>query len=328
MVLAAEAADCDVLWLVKGPIQAFQHHRGITHSFLGVPFLAAATLGFVYLVHRYWLGRRKPRPGFSPPRWGYLYTLAVVAALSHLLLDYATAYGIRLFQPFNWRWYSWDIMFIFDPIMFAVLVLGLVMPSLFGLVDQDIGVRRRGPRGRGAAVFALLCVLVLYGFRDYQHRRALNAMNSVTYNGATAQRIAAYPYMVSPFQWLGVVETANFFQTVPVDSSTPQVDPHGGSRTFYKPEETNVTRAAKASYYGRVYLDWAVFPYVQSEKLDAEGKGYLVRFQDLRYDYPDFGARGGLGGFVVLAPDLQVEEQGPNSSMPKWLKTLEPPLPN
>ena len=31
MVLAAEAADLDVLWAVKGPIAALQHHRGITH---------------------------------------------------------------------------------------------------------------------------------------------------------------------------------------------------------------------------------------------------------------------------------------------------------
>ena len=32
---------------------------------------------------------------------------------------------------------------------------------------------------------------------------------------------------------------------------------------FYKPEETEVTRAAKSTHFGRVYLDWAVFPYVQ-----------------------------------------------------------------
>jgi inner membrane protein len=45
MVLAAEAADLDVLWAFKGPIAALQHHRGITHTFLGAPFAAAATVG-------------------------------------------------------------------------------------------------------------------------------------------------------------------------------------------------------------------------------------------------------------------------------------------
>ena len=207
MVLAAEAADCDILWEIKGPIAALQHHRGITHSFVGVPFMAAATLAGVYVLHRLWLGRRKPRPGYPPVRWGLLYWLALLAALSHLLLDYTTAYGIRLFEPFNYRWYSWDIMFIIEPIMLVVLILGLALPGLFGLVNQEIGARSKGPGGRGGAIFALICVVVLWGYRDFQHRRALNAMNSITYNGATATRIAAYPYMINPYRWLGVVET-------------------------------------------------------------------------------------------------------------------------
>src|SRR5581483_9834714 len=94
MVLAAEAADIDVLWGLKGSIAGLEHHRGITHSFVGVPFIAAAVLGL-----------------------GYLYFCALLAALSHLLLDYTTAYGIRLFEPFNYRWYSWDIVFIVDPLI-------------------------------------------------------------------------------------------------------------------------------------------------------------------------------------------------------------------
>ncbi|HUI84053.1 MAG TPA: metal-dependent hydrolase, partial [Candidatus Binatia bacterium] len=59
MVLAAEAADVDVLWEFRGSIAALQHHRGITHSFVGVPLVAAAVWGCVYLVHRLQRGRRK-----------------------------------------------------------------------------------------------------------------------------------------------------------------------------------------------------------------------------------------------------------------------------
>lgn len=323
MTLAAEAADVDVLWALKGPIEAFQHHRGITHSFVGAPFVAAATLGFVYLLERYWLSKRKRRAQGPPVRWLYLYGLALIAALSHLLLDYTTAYGTRLFEPFNYRWYSWDIMFIIEPVMLGLLVLGLVMPGFFGLINQEIGAKSKGPRGRGWAIAALVGVVMLWGYRDYQHRRALSAMNSVMYNGAVAQRVAAYPYYVNPYRWLGVVETADFFETMPVDSSTPQVDPKNEARIFYKPEETPVLEAAKASYFGRVYLDWAAFPYVQEEKLEGEVRGDLVRFQDLRYAYPEMRGRGTLGGFVLLNPKLQVEAEGPNSARPKWLKELE-----
>ncbi len=145
-------------------------------------------------------------------------------------------------------------------------------------------------------------------------------MSAVTYNGATATRIAAYPYVINPYRWQGVVETQDFFQIVPVDSSKPEIDPHGEARTFYKPEETPASRAAKASYFGRVYLDWAVFPFVETQTLEGDPKGYLVNFQDLRYAYP---GRTALGGFVLLSPDLQVQEQGMNSERPAWVKKVQ-----
>jgi inner membrane protein len=318
MVLAAEAADLDVLWAIKGPIAALQHHRGITHSFLGAPFVAAVTVGFVYLLRRWrtWAGKSETSRSKLPVRWGYLYWLALLAALSHILLDYTTAYGIRMFAPFNWRWYSWDIVFIIEPVILVALILGLVVPSLFGLINQEIGARSTGPRGRGGAIFALVCLVLVWGLRDYQHRRALNAMGSVLYQRAVPVKLAAYPYWVNPFRWHGVVETEAFFQTVPVDSMAPAVDGRSEAYTYYKPEETPVTQAAKASYFGQVYLDWAVFPLTQTEQLQGVFKGYLVRFQDLRFDYPASHGSGRLGGWVLVGPDLRVQEQGMNSNKP------------
>ena len=45
--LAAEAADMDILWGLRGPVANLQHHRGITHTFLGAPFVAAVVVGLV-----------------------------------------------------------------------------------------------------------------------------------------------------------------------------------------------------------------------------------------------------------------------------------------
>lgn len=325
MVLAAEAADIDMLWMFKSQLAALQHHRGITHSFVGMPFMAAATLGFVYLVHRLRLRLRPPKPSIRPKlavRWGYLYWVALLAALSHLLLDYTTAYGIRLFEPFNYRWYSWDLVYIVDPVIWAALLAGLMLPALFGLINQEIGVRSKGPRGRGGAIFALVCLVLIWAVRDNQHRRALNAMNSFLYRGALAQRAAAYPYMINPFHWHGVVETPDFCETVPVQSLAPEID-DSQAQLFYKPEETDVTIAAKSSHLGRVYLDWALFPYVQAQTLEGATKGYFVDFIDLRYTYPESSRRTALGGYVVLSPDLQVLQQGMNSWTSPTVESLE-----
>jgi inner membrane protein len=322
MVLAAEAADIDVLWEFKGSIAGLQHHRGITHSFVGAPFVAAAVLALVYALHRFRSRFRAPTQRL-PLRWGYLYFCALVAALSHLLLDYSTAYGIRLFAPFDWRWYTWDIVFIIEPLMWLALIAGLTLPALFGLINQEIGARSRGPRGRTGAILALVCVVLIWGVRDFQHRRALTAMNSFLYHGAAPLRVAAYPYMINPFRWHGVVETAGFFETVPVDSFTPEVRSESEGRIYYKPAETAVTLAAKSSYFGRVYLDWAVFPFLQVQKIADPTAAYLVEFQDLRYTYPDFRqGRSPLGGYVLLSPDLRVLEQGMNSSRSPAVESL------
>ncbi len=139
MTLAAEAPDLDVLSRFDGAAFALNHHRGFTHSFLGAPLVAAAVVGFVYLIWR-WRGRKLHNPDL-PPRWGLLFIFACLAGFSHILLDYTTSYGVRPFWPFSERWYSWDIVYIVEPVLLVILVLGLAVPSLFSLINEEIGAR-------------------------------------------------------------------------------------------------------------------------------------------------------------------------------------------
>ena len=74
-----------------------------------------------------------------------------------------------------------------------------------------------------------------------------------------------------------------------------------------KPEETPVTLAAKSSYLGRVYLDWAKYPVVETEQIDS---GYIVRFRDLRYYDPNQTRRDLLGASVELDRSLNVVREG------------------
>jgi len=149
LTLAAEAPDLDVLGSFRGSAFGFAHHRGFTHSFVGVPLDALAVVSFVYLIWR--IRGRKIKDPKLPPRWGLLFLYACLAGLSHILLDFTNNYGVRPFWPFSEKWFSWDIVFIVEPVMLAFLILGLVVPSLFGLIDKEIGARSRGPRGRVAA---------------------------------------------------------------------------------------------------------------------------------------------------------------------------------
>ncbi len=57
-VLAAEAADLDIVWGFAGPVESLKHHRGITHTFLAVPVVAGVVVGAVWVLDR-WLKRRR-----------------------------------------------------------------------------------------------------------------------------------------------------------------------------------------------------------------------------------------------------------------------------
>jgi len=329
LVLAFEAPDIDSVSYFGGSITGLQHHRGITHSLVGAPFMAAGVIALVYGIHR-WRSSRQNVAAESasssavpklPPNWKLLYAYALLGSLVHLFQDFTNNYGVRPFAPFNEKWYSWDIVFIVDPIMLLAMLLALVLPGLMGLVSEEIGSRKPQFRGRGAAIFALVCLAVVIVVRDFEHRRAVNALNARTYHGEDPLRASAFPQPINPFSWNGVVETQDSLEMTPVDSGSGEIDPQNIAIVRYKPEETPVSLAAKKSRLGRVYLDWAQYPFVAVEKL--EGERYQVQFEDLRFDSVEgvvHHQRPPLAGYVVLGPQLRVEDMfmgTPPQAVPK-----------
>src|SRR5580700_11589718 len=165
-VLAAEAADLDVLWGFAGPVEELKHHRGITHTFVGAPVVAGVAVGAVALLHLGLEARRHrkikalnqdakapPGPQRQLVHWGWLYLTALIAALSHLLLDWTNNYGLRPFFPFNPRWYAGSFMFIAEPVIWALFLLAFFVPWVLSLADREIGARRTAFRGQGWAIF-------------------------------------------------------------------------------------------------------------------------------------------------------------------------------
>ena len=71
MAAAAEFPDIDYVWSFFGPIVGLQHHRGITHTFLAVPFEALLITGIAYGVHRL----RKSPITKANIAWGWLYQI-------------------------------------------------------------------------------------------------------------------------------------------------------------------------------------------------------------------------------------------------------------
>ncbi len=282
MTLAAEAPDLDTLWAFGGPIAAFQHHRGWTHTFLGLPFEAAVVVGVIWLYHR-WRSRRAPaKPPIAPVRWGLLYGFVLIALLSHLLLDWTNNYGLRPFFPFNPHWYAGSFVFIVEPVLFLILVTALVAPALFGLIGSEIGVRKPAFRGQNWAIFGLLAMCALWAVRFVEHQKAVQLAQNNDYNGAYVLRATADPYPINPFQWQTVVETPTFFQVSTADTFSDTISSSSEADTIYKPPTTLATLAAKQSWLGEIYLDWSQWPVVTETGIDQDGIA-TVTFRDLRF---------------------------------------------
>jgi len=311
MTLAAEAPDLDVLTGFKGPVFGFAHHRGFTHSFLGLFIVCAVVVGFMCLV---WLlrGRRTNIPNL-PPRWGLLFVFAYIAGLSHILLDFTNNYGVRPFWPFWEKWFSWDVSFILEPPMLLFLLAGLLLPLFFSR-------RKPAPRGSTAARLALLCVVALWAVRWHEVNLIEGALNEQHFDSETPLRVSAYPYWTRAPRWLiamhwsAVVETSKSFITSDVNPSTGALDP-AGRMVLPKPPETPATLAAKRSYLGRAYLDWARYPLVTET---SEGEDSIVYFQDLRFGYRSLRRNSILSASVKLDSNLRIvgEAMGPRAQSP------------
>jgi inner membrane protein len=280
LILAANAPDIDILSGLKNSITYLKYHRGIAHSFIGITVLAVILWGFIYLVGK----KVRPKPGLSlSSRW--LLLAAFLGTGSHLLLDFTNAYGVRPFLPFSGRWYAWDIMPIIDPLLLALLVLGLAVPWLLRLISEEVGARK--PRSVAGAVFCLCAMVALWGIRDFAHRRALSILDSHTYSGEDPRRFSALPVAVNPFTWTGVVETESSFHAVRVDA----LDANGLPEklgTFEKPQPSPALAAAMQTRSGKIFLDFARFPWAQ---VDESEQGYLVSLRDLRFYNPSAQSR-------------------------------------
>ena len=124
MLVAANLPDVDIVSAMWGDLAYLEHHRGITHSLVGIaveaPLLAGVAVGLARIA-------RWRNPSTPAPRFLALTLVALIGLASHLLLDWTNSYGVRPLLPFDSSWFYGDIAFVIDPWMWLVLAAALFL---------------------------------------------------------------------------------------------------------------------------------------------------------------------------------------------------------
>jgi inner membrane protein len=313
--VAAMLPDLDFLY-ISNRLDYLREHRGWTHSFLVMPFLALA----VALVAKLFARRT---------RLAVLWAFAAVGVTSHILFDWITSFGTMFWTPLSRARHSLDWVFILDP-----WFTGIVFVALFFTL-------RRGPRARRFAAAGSILLTLYIGFCAAMHARALAVWKRLDAPPESA-KVAVLPQFLSPFRWLGLSERADsvhyaFFDIGPfargvenprppkkwseILSSLRDAYPPPDRARIHRldlPSESPVLDAARALPDVRIYLAFARFPLETVTPFGQGGSEVVV--QDLRF-LPWFTGpweRGGEQGFrrqpfvyrVRFDPALHVMDRG------------------
>jgi membrane-bound metal-dependent hydrolase YbcI (DUF457 family) len=123
--LGAIFPDSDVVMEIisRDPLAIIKYHRGITHSFVAMPFFA---LAFAWLTRALFPPLQKKFSALRElrlPSFGMLTLIYMIGIASHILLDGLTSFGTRMWTPISNARVAWDWLFIIDYVFTALVLL-------------------------------------------------------------------------------------------------------------------------------------------------------------------------------------------------------------
>lgn len=145
-VLGSQAPDMDGVLRLKSNAAYIRNHRGVSHS---LPAIAIWTLALTTLVQAFFR--------FRLP-WLHLGGWILLAVCVHVFVDLFNTYGTQAARPFTQKWISWNIIHIFDPVIFVLHLIAIVLWVL----------RAGDPTLIFPLLYALL--IVYYIWRTVTHR--------------------------------------------------------------------------------------------------------------------------------------------------------------
>src|ERR1700686_3428317 len=134
LMLGAIFPDSDVFreFFSHNDLLILTWHRSITHSLICLPFFAVALAALT----RWLVSWRK----WDAPSFAALTGIYAIGILSHILMDLITSFGTMIWSPVKWSRPAWDLIFIIDFTLSAILLVPQIVAWVYAKED---GLQRR-----------------------------------------------------------------------------------------------------------------------------------------------------------------------------------------
>jgi membrane-bound metal-dependent hydrolase YbcI (DUF457 family) len=129
LMLGAIFPDADVIrgWFDHNDMLIMTWHRSITHSLVILPIWALALALLTRAIARW----RK----WEAPSLALLTGIYAVGIASHIFLDLVTDFGTMIWSPLKWTRPAWDLIFIVDFTLSAMLLIPQILAWIYAKRD-------------------------------------------------------------------------------------------------------------------------------------------------------------------------------------------------
>lgn len=276
-VIGSQAPDLDGFTRLRGSAAYVRHHRGISHSIPAVFCWTAATFALVQWI-------------LPQAQWLHLLGWIFLAVCLHVIVDLFNSYGTQGLSPFNRTWIAFHTIFIFDPFIFVLHLLGFTA----WLAGAEPG-----------SLFLLIYLVIgcYYCWRYHVHKRTKQALIQ------TLGIKGEYTLLPTLYwnQWTFVIQTDTRWYVGEMTGNEPII-----LDSFHRKPEDDLIRAAKADEKVQAFLSLTRYAHVEVKE---QPFGYEVRWFDLRYR-----AKGlGKSHYMFVAVVCLDKEKNIRDSFVGWI---------
>lgn len=274
LISSSVIPDIDYVVRFWGMTNYLKHHRGITHSVLGVIVLSLILAALIKVFSR-------------STNYGTILLLCLLGTLVHLFFDLTNAYGTQILLPFSKHRYHWDWLMLVDLPIFFVLVVGLIISWV------------KRPYAFQTVAVVLVIIALYIGFRAVVQAKAENWVKNYPLQSEQKTKYGAYPafFPPTPFKWWTVMETEDAYYMGNLDLL--DTDKNKPTRVE-KISENEWVKIAKKTETARVFLDFAKYPHLEIYQRDGNR---VIEWNDLTFGL--FKRKAFLAQ-VVISPDKKI----------------------